>query len=100
MAREPHVLLLDEPLSAVDRRTRRTLREILVSIRRSAQTPIILVTHDLDEAMELADRLIVVDRGETLQIGTPSQVLASPASDLVRDALDFSMGAPMRRRTI
>jgi molybdate transport system ATP-binding protein len=99
MAREPHVLLLDEPLSAVDRRTRRNLREILVSIRSSARTPIILVTHDLDEAMELADRLIVVDRGETLQIGAPSQVLASPASDLVRNALDFSTDAPIRRRT-
>jgi molybdate transport system ATP-binding protein len=94
MAREPHALLLDEPLSAVDRRTRRKLREIIVSIRSAAQTPIILVTHDLGEAMELADRLIVIDRGETLQIGEPSQVLAEPASERVRDALDFSTDTP------
>jgi molybdate transport system ATP-binding protein len=89
MAREPDVLLLDEPLSAVDRRTRRKLREVLTSIRRLSQTPVILVTHDLDEAAELADRLIVVDRGELVQMGAPSEVLAAPASDRVRAALDL-----------
>jgi molybdate transport system ATP-binding protein len=89
MARDPQVLLLDEPLSAVDRRTRRKLREVLASIRTLSRTPVVLVTHDLDEAAELADRLIVIDRGELLQVGAPSQVLASPASDRVRAALDI-----------
>jgi molybdate transport system ATP-binding protein len=97
LAREPQLLLLDEPLSAVDRRTRRKLREILASIRSAAQTPIVLVTHDLDEAMDLADRLIVVDRGEMLQMDTPSRVLATPKSDRVREALDIPIEAPSAR---
>jgi molybdate transport system ATP-binding protein len=94
MARDPQVMLLDEPLSAVDRRTRRKLRQALASIRFASQAPIVLVTHDLDEAAELADRLIVVDRGEVLQTGAPSQVLTAPSSDRVREALDIDIGDP------
>jgi molybdate transport system ATP-binding protein len=90
MARDPQVLLLDEPLSAVDRRTRRKLREVLSTIRAASRTPIVLVTHDLDEAAELADRLLVIDRGELLQSGPPARVLAEPASDRVREALDIA----------
>ena len=90
LAREPRALLLDEPLSAVDRRTRRRLREVLTAVRSSVQAPIILVTHDLDEAAALADRLVVIDRGQLLQDGSPSEVLASPNSDQVRDALDLA----------
>ncbi len=68
LAREPRVLLLDEPLSAVDRRTRRQLRGELAALRSAVPIPIVLVTHDLDEAIALADRLIVMDRGEILQV--------------------------------
>ena len=90
LAREPAVLLLDEPFSAVDRRTRRRLREELVGLRRSAlKVPTILVTHDLEEAQALADRLCVLDRGETLQEGATAAVLAAPANERVRAALDL-----------
>jgi len=89
LAREPMVLLLDEPLSAVDRQTRRQLRGELATIRASVAVPIVLVTHDLDEAVALADRIIVIDRGTLRQVGTPSDVLARPASDQVRHALDL-----------
>lgn len=89
LARDPKVLLLDEPLSAVDRRTRRALREELAALRGRVNVPIVLVTHDLDEAAGLADRLIVLDRGEILQEGPPAEVLAAPASDRVRAALDL-----------
>lgn len=89
LARDPKVLLLDEPFSAVDRRTRRRLREELVGLRTAVRAPIVLVTHDLDEAASLADRLIVIDKGALLQEGTPADVLGSPASDAVRDALDL-----------
>lgn len=89
LAREPHVLLLDEPLSAVDRRTRRLLRDELAALRAAVRVPIVLVTHDLDEAMALADRLVVIEQGEILQTGTPEAVLAKPASDRVRAALDL-----------
>ena len=56
LAREPAVLLLDEPFSAVDRRTRRRLQAELQELRSAMQVPIVLVTHDLDEAAALADR--------------------------------------------
>ncbi len=89
LARDPVVLLLDEPFSAVDRPTRRRLRDDLSRLRRSLQIPIVLVTHDLDEAVGLADRLVVLDRGTVLQAGKPSAVLATPASLRVVEILDL-----------
>ena len=92
LARDPAVLLLDEPFSAVDRRTRRQLQQELRELRTAVRTPILLVTHDLDEAMALADQLCVLDKGETLQTGRPADVLAAPASARVREALDLPAG--------
>lgn len=91
LAREPRVLLLDEPFSAVDRRTRRRLREELAELRATVRAPMVLVTHDLDEAAMLADRLVVLDQGEMLQQGAPADVMANPASDRVRAALDLDL---------
>lgn len=91
LARDPAVLLLDEPLSAVDRRVRRELHGELAAIRRAIRVPILLVTHDLDEARTLADRLAVIDRGEVLQVGAPAEVLARPASARVAAALDLDL---------
>jgi molybdate transport system ATP-binding protein len=80
LARDPAVLLLDEPFSAVDRPTRRQLVEEIAELRRSLVIPIVLVTHDLDEAWALADRMTVLDRGATVQTGTPAEVTARPVS--------------------
>ena len=60
LARDPKVLLLDEPFSAVDRMTRERLKEELAGLRRSLDIPIVLVTHDLEEAQALADRICVI----------------------------------------
>jgi molybdate transport system ATP-binding protein len=90
LARDPAVLLLDEPFSAVDRHQRRRLQRELQGLRTQLKIPILLVTHDLDEAAALADRLCVIDRGETLQTGRPADLLAAPANDRVRNALDIS----------
>ncbi len=89
LAREPAVLLLDEPFSAVDRRTRRRLHEELRELRGTVSVPIVLVTHDLDEAAALADRLCVLDTGDTLQTGRPADVLSAPANSRVQYALDL-----------
>jgi len=89
LAREPAVLLLDEPFSAVDRRTRRKLHAELAELRQSVSIPIVLVTHDIEEAAGLADRMCVIDRGETLQTGRPAELLAAPASSRVAAALDL-----------
>jgi len=94
LARDPAVLLLDEPFSAVDRRTRRNLHRELRELRATVSMPIVLVTHDLDEAADLADNLCVLDRGETLQTGPAAEVLSAPASARVREALDLPSEAP------
>jgi molybdate transport system ATP-binding protein len=83
LAREPRVLLLDEPFSAVDQMTRERLKRELASLRGSLSCPIILVTHDLDEALALADRVGVLQRGQLLQIDTPETVMSRPTSTTV-----------------
>lgn len=90
LAREPKILLLDEPFSAVDQVTRRKLQQELVILRRDIQIPILLVTHDLDEAAMLADRLYVLHRGQTLQNGKPGEVLRHPHSALVARLMGHS----------
>jgi molybdate transport system ATP-binding protein len=89
LARDPAVLLMDEPFSAVDRRTRRRLREELSELRKAMRIPIVMVTHDLDEAVALSDRMCVVDGGETLQTGTPRELVNAPANSRVAAALDL-----------
>lgn len=93
LGRDPDVLLLDEPFSAVDRRTRRRLHNELRELRKAVSVPIVLVTHDLDEAAGLADVLYVLDHGEILQTGRPSDVLSAPASERVCEALDLHAGS-------
>ena len=83
LAREPRVLLLDEPFSAVDAPTRQTLYRELAALRQSVAMPMVLVTHDLHEARRLADRVVILDGGESLQTGTPARVFASPRNSRV-----------------
>ena len=88
LAREPQVLLLDEPFSAVDQVTRRKLLRQLIELRRSLAIPIVLVTHDLEEASLLADRMTVLHHGRTLQSAPPEEMLTRPASALVARLTD------------
>lgn len=88
LAREPHVLLLDEPFSAVDQVTRRRLQRELALLRESIHIPMLLVTHDLDEASALADRLCVLHTGRTLQAGPPETLFRRPATPQVARLLD------------
>lgn len=90
LAREPEILLLDEPFSAVDQVTRRKLQQELAILRRDIQIPILLVTHDLDEAAMLADRLYVLHKGQTLQNGLPGEVLRHPNNALVARLMGHS----------
>jgi len=78
LAYEPSVLLLDEPLGALDVKIRAQLRRSLKEIQRRLQVTTLLVTHDQDEAYELADRIGVMDRGTLLEIGNPEQLYVHP----------------------
>lgn len=80
LAREPAVLLLDEPFSAVDQVTRERLYLELAELREQLDMPVLLVTHDLNEASLLADRMAILSRGQILQTGTPAQLMHQPAS--------------------
>lgn len=88
LARDPAVLLLDEPFSAVDQVTRRKLQRELVQLREQVHIPIILVTHDLDEAVALADRMVVLHHGRSLQSGSPDEVLNRPCNAEVARLVD------------
>lgn len=76
-------LLLDEPFSAVDQVTRRKLQQELARLRRELAIPIVLVTHDLDEARMLADRMVLLHHGVSLQSGPPEEVMTRPANAAV-----------------
>ncbi len=89
LARDPQVLLLDEPFSAVDRATRQKLYIELAELRRMLRMPVILVTHDLDEAAMLADRMCILHHGETLQVGTPADVMSRPLSREIARLVDI-----------
>jgi molybdate transport system ATP-binding protein len=85
LARRPAALLLDEPLSALDARTRAAATRELAAVLRDAGVPALLVTHDFAEAALLGDRVGVVDAGRVVQLGTAAELAASPASAFVAD---------------
>ena len=80
LARQPQVLLLDEPFSSVDQQTRSRLYSELAQLRRDLSIPIILVSHDLNEVLQLADAVSLIHHGRTIQSGTLHEVLEQPDS--------------------
>lgn len=78
---EPRILLLDEPLSALDARIRRNLREQIRSIQKDLHLTTVFVTHDQEEAMTVSDRIFLMNRGAIVQQGTPEEVYLNPADE-------------------
>ncbi len=87
LAIEPRVLLLDEPFGALDARVRKDLRQWLRELHRKTGYTTIFVTHDQEEALELADRVVVMNQGAIEQVGSVDQVYERPASPFVFDFL-------------
>jgi putrescine transport system ATP-binding protein len=85
LIRRPKVLLLDEPLSALDKKLREQTQFELMDLQYELGTTFVVVTHDQDEAMTLASRIAVMDRGRVVQVGTPSEIYEFPASRFVAD---------------
>ncbi|MDW8034187.1 MAG: ABC transporter ATP-binding protein [Nitrososphaerota archaeon] len=83
LVKEPKILLLDEPLSALDAKLRRDLRKEIKRIQKETGTTVLYVTHDQEEAMSIADRIGVMTNGEILQIGTPSEVYNNPINKYI-----------------
>ncbi|MCL1631254.1 sulfate/molybdate ABC transporter ATP-binding protein [Sporolactobacillus sp. CPB3-1] len=85
LAIEPHILLLDEPFGALDAKVRKELRQWLRQLHRQVKMTSLLVTHDQEEAFEVADRIVIINKGQIEQIGTPSQVYEKPVNSFVYD---------------
>ena len=85
LAANPQVLLMDEPFGALDPVTRGALQTEMTRIHRILGRTIVLVTHDIDEALRLADHLVLMDHGEVVQQGAPLALLTSPKNDFVRE---------------
>lgn len=85
LAADPEVLLMDEPFGALDPVTRGALQQEMIRIHRLLGRTIVLVTHDIDEALQLADHLVLMDSGAIVQQGTPLEMLTRPANSFVRD---------------
>lgn len=88
LAVNPQVLLLDEPFGALDAKVRKELRRWLREFHDSIKLTTLFVTHDQDEAFELADRVVILGNGEIQQLGTPNELRDKPVNDFVADFIE------------
>ncbi|MGE5389217.1 MAG: sulfate/molybdate ABC transporter ATP-binding protein [Hyphomicrobiales bacterium] len=95
LAIEPRVLLLDEPFGALDARVRKDLRRWLREVHKETGLTTVFVTHDQDEAMELADRVVVLNEGRIEQVGTPAELYDQPASPFVISFVGEAVALPV-----
>lgn len=85
LAAEPSTMLMDEPFGALDAITRTRLQDELNRIHRHFRQTVLFVTHDVEEAVRLADRIVVMREGKIVQVDTPLQIVSNPANDFVAD---------------
>ncbi|WP_340539685.1 ABC transporter ATP-binding protein [Nocardioides sp. GXZ039] len=99
LAADPPVILMDEPFGAVDPITRQRLQDELLSIQRELRKTIVCVTHDIDEAIKLGDRILILEEGAKIaQYDTPEVILAAPANDFVADFV--GSGSSLKQLTL
>ncbi|AKE25180.1 MULTISPECIES: choline ABC transporter ATP-binding protein OpuBA [Bacillus] len=85
LAAEPPLILMDEPFGALDPITRDSLQEEFKKLQKTLHKTIVFVTHDMDEAIKLADRIVILKAGEIVQVGTPDDILRNPADEFVEE---------------
>ena len=98
LAIEPRILLLDEPFGALDAKVRKELRQWLRSLHQEIHVTSIFVTHDQEEALEVANRVVVMDKGRIEQVGTPGEVYDNPATAFVHGFIGESIVLPVEVR--
>ena len=84
LANNPDILLMDEAFSALDPLIRAEMQDELINLQSRHQRTIVFISHDLDEAMRIGDRIAIMQGGEVIQVGTPEEILNNPANDYVR----------------
>lgn len=85
LANDPDILLMDEPFSALDPLIRREMQQELIRLQKKLKKTIIFITHDVNEAFKLGDRIAVMKDGHVVQVGTPEEILEEPANDYIID---------------
>jgi len=85
---EPEILLMDEPFSGLDPLIRRQMRRELADLQREIQKTMVFITHDLDEAVSVGDKIAIMRDGEIIQMGTPDEIVLNPADDFVAEFTD------------
>lgn len=88
LANDPEILLMDEAFSALDPLIRREMQDELLDLQANVQKTIIFITHDLNEALRLGDRIALMKDGQIMQIGTGEEILTNPANDYVREFVE------------
>ena len=83
LAHDPDIILMDEPFGALDPITREQLQDELKRLQRNVNKTIVFVTHDMDEAIRMADRIVIMRDGHTVQVASPEQILRAPADEFV-----------------
>ena len=85
LAADAKILLMDEPCGALDEITKRAMQDEMLSLQKKLHMTIVFITHDIREAMKLGDRVLVMDKGRSAQIGMPQEIREYPADDFVRE---------------
>ena len=88
LAIEPDILLMDEAFSALDPLIRTDMQNELINLESSVRKTILFITHDLDEALKIGDRIVLMKDGEVVQIGTPDEILTNPSTEYVKRFLE------------
>jgi len=84
LANDPDILLMDEAFSALDPLNRKEMQDELIDLQASVHKTILFITHDLDEALKIGDRIAIMKDGLIVQVGTPEEIMTNPADDYVR----------------
>ena len=101
LAVDPAVLLMDEPFSGLDPLIRREMQDELITLQTEQHRTIVFITHDLDEALKIGDRIVIMRDGEIAQSGAPEDIVTAPADDYVSEFVqDVSMSKVIRARAI
>ncbi|MGE7919014.1 ABC transporter ATP-binding protein [Viridibacillus sp. NPDC093762] len=90
LAADPEIILMDEPFSALDPISRTKLQDDLLELQQSIKKTIVFVSHDMQEALKLGDRICVMKDGEIVQLGTPQDIIQNPANDFVREFIGLN----------
>lgn len=85
LAADPEIILMDEPFSALDPISREKLQEDMIELQKNIKKTIVFVTHDMHEALKIADRICVMQDGRVIQLGTPNEIVSNPMNDFVKE---------------